>query len=37
VVSDGGQWDKAEEDYQTAVRQAREIPHMIEHPEVGYP
>jgi tetratricopeptide (TPR) repeat protein len=30
----GGQWDKAEEHYQTALRQAHELPHKIEQPEV---
>lgn len=30
----GGQWDKAEEHYQTALRQAHEIPVVIEQPEV---
>jgi class 3 adenylate cyclase/tetratricopeptide (TPR) repeat protein len=30
----GGQWDAAEEHYQTALRQAHEIPHKIEQPEV---
>jgi tetratricopeptide (TPR) repeat protein len=30
----GGQWEKAEEHYQTALRQAHEIPHVIEQPEV---
>ncbi|RJP20710.1 MAG: hypothetical protein C4520_11175 [Candidatus Abyssobacteria bacterium SURF_5] len=30
----GRQWDKAEEHYQTALRQAHEVPHKIEQPEV---
>jgi tetratricopeptide (TPR) repeat protein len=30
----GGQWDEAEEHYQTALRQAHELPHKIEQPEV---
>ncbi len=30
----GGQWEKAEEHYQTALRQAHEIPIVIEQPEV---
>ena len=30
----GGQWEKAEEHYRTALRQAQEIPHKIEQPEV---
>jgi tetratricopeptide (TPR) repeat protein len=30
----GGGWDKAEEHYQTALRQAHEIPVVIEQPEV---
>jgi tetratricopeptide (TPR) repeat protein len=30
----GGQWEKAEEHYQTALRQAHEIPVVIEQPEV---
>jgi len=30
----GGQWEKAEEHYQTALRQAHELPHKIEQPEV---
>jgi tetratricopeptide (TPR) repeat protein len=30
----GGQWEKAEEHYRTALRQAHEIPHKIEQPEV---
>jgi len=29
-----GQWDKAEEHYQTALRQAHELPHKLEQPEV---
>ena len=29
-----GQWDKAEEHYQTALRQADEIPVVIEQPDV---
>jgi class 3 adenylate cyclase/tetratricopeptide (TPR) repeat protein len=30
----GGQWDKAEEHYQTALRQAHELPIVMEQPEV---
>ncbi len=30
----GGHWEKAEEHYRTALRQAHEIPHNIEQPEV---
>ena len=30
----GAQWEKAEEHYRTALRQAHEIPHKIEQPEV---
>jgi len=30
----GGQWDKAEEHYQTALRQAHELPVVIAQPEV---
>jgi tetratricopeptide (TPR) repeat protein len=30
----GGQWQKAEEHYQTALRQAHELPFVIEQPEV---
>ncbi len=30
----GGQWEKAEEHYQTALRQAHELPVAIEQPEV---
>jgi tetratricopeptide (TPR) repeat protein len=30
----GGQWEKAEEHYQTALRQAHELPVVIEQPEV---
>ena len=30
----GEQWEKAEEHYQTALRQAHELPHKIEQPEV---
>jgi len=30
----GGQWEKAEERYQTALRQAHEIPVVIQQPEV---
>jgi tetratricopeptide (TPR) repeat protein len=30
----GGQWEKAEEHFQTALRQAHELPHKIEQPEV---
>ncbi|MEE8346410.1 MAG: tetratricopeptide repeat protein, partial [Dehalococcoidia bacterium] len=30
----GSQWEKAEEHYQTALRQAHELPHKIEQPEV---
>jgi class 3 adenylate cyclase/tetratricopeptide (TPR) repeat protein len=30
----GGQWDKAEEHYETALRQAHELPAVIEQPEV---
>jgi tetratricopeptide (TPR) repeat protein len=30
----GEQWEKAEEHYQTALRQAHEIPHKLEQPEV---
>jgi tetratricopeptide (TPR) repeat protein len=30
----GGQWEKAEEHYQTALRQAHELPNLIEQPEV---
>jgi tetratricopeptide (TPR) repeat protein len=30
----GGQWEKAEEHYQTALRQAHELPSVIEQPEV---
>jgi class 3 adenylate cyclase/tetratricopeptide (TPR) repeat protein len=30
----GGQWEKAEEHYETALRQAHELPHKIEQPEV---
>ena len=30
----GRQWEKAEEHYQTALRQAHELPHKIEQPEV---
>ena len=30
----GGQWDKAEEHYQTALRLAHELPIVIEQPEV---
>jgi tetratricopeptide (TPR) repeat protein len=29
-----GQWEKAEEHYQTALRQAHELPDVIEQPEV---
>ena len=29
-----GQWERAEEHYRTALRQARELPHKIEQPEV---
>ena len=29
-----GQWEKAEEHYKTALRQAHELPHKIEQPEV---
>jgi tetratricopeptide (TPR) repeat protein len=29
----GKQWEKAEEHYQTALRQAHEIPHVIQQPE----
>ena len=34
AVAAGGQWDKAEEHYQTALRQAHELPVVIEQPEV---
>jgi tetratricopeptide (TPR) repeat protein len=30
----GGQWQKAEQHYQTALRQVHEIPHRLEQPEV---
>jgi tetratricopeptide (TPR) repeat protein len=30
----GGQWEKAEEHYRTALRQAHELPNKIEQPEV---
>ena len=30
----GGQWENAEEHYETALRQAHEIPHRLEQPEV---
>jgi tetratricopeptide (TPR) repeat protein len=30
----GGQWEKAEEHYQTALRQAHELPNLIGQPEV---
>ena len=30
----GGQWEKAEEHYRTALRQAHELPHVVEQPEV---
>ena len=30
----GGQWEKAEEHYRTALRQAHELPYKIEQPEV---
>ncbi len=30
----GGQWEKAEEHYQTALRQAHELPNKTEQPEV---
>jgi tetratricopeptide (TPR) repeat protein len=30
----GNQWDKAEEHYEAALRQAHEIPHKIEQPEI---
>ena len=30
----GRQWDEAEEHYQTALRQAHELPHKIGQPEV---
>jgi tetratricopeptide (TPR) repeat protein len=30
----GGQWEKAEEHYQTALRQAHDLPHKIQQPEV---
>jgi hypothetical protein len=30
----GGLWDKAEEHYQTALRQAHELPHRLPQPEV---
>ncbi|MEE8386213.1 MAG: tetratricopeptide repeat protein, partial [Dehalococcoidia bacterium] len=30
----GGQWEKAEKHYETALRQAHELPHKIEQPEV---
>jgi class 3 adenylate cyclase/tetratricopeptide (TPR) repeat protein len=30
----GGQWEKAEEHYQIALRQAHELPHKLEQPEV---
>jgi len=30
----GGQWDRAEEHYQTALRQAHELPVVMEQPEV---
>ena len=30
----GGQWEKAEEHYRTALRQAHELPVVIEQPEV---
>jgi tetratricopeptide (TPR) repeat protein len=30
----GGLWEKAEEHYQTALRQAHELPHCLEQPEV---
>jgi hypothetical protein len=29
-----GRWDEAEEHYRTALRQAHELPHKIEQPEV---
>ena len=34
AASAGGQWEKAEDHYQTALRQAHEIPVVIEQPEV---
>jgi tetratricopeptide (TPR) repeat protein len=33
AASAGGQWKKAEEHYQTALRQAHELPHRIAQPE----
>ena len=30
----GAQWEKAEEHYRMAMRQAQELPHKIEQPEV---
>jgi hypothetical protein len=30
----GGRWEKAEEHYETALRQAHELPHKLEQPEV---
>jgi hypothetical protein len=30
----GGRWDKAEQHYQTALRQAHELPVVMEQPEV---
>ena len=30
----GGQWEKAEGHYETALRQAHELPHKLEQPEV---
>jgi tetratricopeptide (TPR) repeat protein len=34
AASAGGQWEKAEEHYQTALRQAHEIPVVLDQPEV---
>ena len=30
----GGQWERAEEHYQTALRQAHDLPYVMEQPEV---
>ncbi len=34
AASSGNEWEKAEEHYQTALRQAHELPNKIEQPEV---
>jgi len=34
AASAGGQWEKAEEHYRTALRQAHELPVVSEQPEV---